>query len=132
GHRLSPRSGTGDPVGGLHRHRTRRAGRGPDKDRIALESMRTADTVLFDKTGTLTKGEPVVDHVVPAAGRGEDEVSALAAAAETDSEHPLARAIVAAARRRSLDVPGATDFRSSAAEGVTATVNGERISVGGP
>src|SRR5699024_5798964 len=102
------------------------------KDRIALESMRTADTVLFDKTGTLTKGEPVVDHVVPAAGRGEDEVSALAAAAETDSEHPLARAIVAAARRRSLDVPGATDFRSSAAEGVTATVNGERISVGGP
>jgi len=113
---------------------TERAARGGVliKDRIALESMRTADTVLFDKTGTLTKGEPVVDHVVPAAGRGEDEVSALAAAAETDSEHPLARAIVAAARRRSLDVPGATDFRSSAAEGVTATVNGERISVGGP
>ena len=113
---------------------TERAARGGVliKDRIALESMRTADTVLFDKTGTLTKGEPVVDRVVPVAGRGEDEVLALAAAAETDSEHPLARAIVAAARRRSLDVPGATDFRSSAAEGVTATVNGERISVGGP
>ncbi|WP_285729450.1 heavy metal translocating P-type ATPase [Nocardiopsis sp. ATB16-24] len=113
---------------------TERAARGGVliKDRMALESMRTADTVLFDKTGTLTKGEPVVDHVVPVAGRGEDEVLALAAAAETDSEHPLARAIVAAARRRALDVPGATDFRSSAAEGVTATVGGERIAVGGP
>ncbi len=113
---------------------TERAARGGVliKDRIALESMRTADTVLFDKTGTLTKGEPVVDRVVPVAGRGEDEVLALAAAAEADSEHPLAKAIVAAARRRSLDVPGAADFRSSAAEGVTATVDGERIGVGGP
>ena len=113
---------------------TERAARGGVlvKDRIALESMRTADTVLFDKTGTLSKGEPVVNHVVPTAGRGEEEVLALAAAAETDSEHPLAKAIVAAARRRGLGVPGATGFRASAAEGVTAAVGEERISVGGP
>src|SRR5699024_450986 len=113
---------------------TERAARGGAliKDRIALESMRTADTVLFAKTGTRTTGRTIGDHGRPAAGRGEDEVLALAAAAETDSEHPLARAIVAAARRRALDVPGAADFRASPAEGVTATVDGERIGVGGP
>ncbi|MEV6821016.1 heavy metal translocating P-type ATPase [Nocardiopsis dassonvillei] len=102
------------------------------KDRMALESMRTADTVLFDKTGTLTKGEPTVTHVAPVAGRDEDEVLALAAAVEADSEHPLARAIVAAAKRRGVDVPRATDFRASAAVGVAGTVDGSRISVGGP
>ncbi|MEV2275858.1 heavy metal translocating P-type ATPase [Nocardiopsis sp. NPDC049922] len=113
---------------------TERAARGGVlvKDRMALESMRTADTVLFDKTGTLTRGEPAVTRVVPAEGRGEDEVLALAAAAETDSEHPLARAIVAAARDRGLDVPEAADFRASTAVGVTATVAGARIGVGGP
>jgi Cu2+-exporting ATPase len=103
-------------------------------DRLALESMRTVDAVLFDKTGTLTRGEPVVTAVdVADAGAGsEDDVLALAAAVEADSEHPLARAIVDAARSRGLVLPRATDFRASAGVGVTGTVNGRRISVGGP
>ena len=81
---------------------TERAARGGVlvKDRLALESMRTVGAVLFDKTGTLTKGEPSVTAVAATGGRSDDEVLALAAAAETDSEHPLARAIVAAARVR--------------------------------
>ncbi|MFE3456488.1 heavy metal translocating P-type ATPase [Nocardiopsis aegyptia] len=102
------------------------------KDRLALESTRTADTVLFDKTGTLTKGEPTVTHVETVGGRGTDEVLALAAAVEADSEHPLAGAVVAAARRRGLDVPRATDFRATTAVGVSGTVGGARIGVGGP
>ncbi len=101
------------------------------KYRSALEQMRTVDAVLFDKTGTLTKGEPTVTAIV-GVGRGEDDVLALAAAAETDSEHPLARAIVDAAHRRGLKVSAATDFTSAPAVGVAATVEGRRIRVGGP
>lgn len=113
---------------------TERAARGGVlvKDRLALESMRTVGVVLFDKTGTLTKGEPALSAVVAVAGRSEDEVLALAAAAETDSEHPLARAIVAAARGRNLAVPSSADFTSSPAVGVTAMVDGEEVRVGGP
>jgi Cu2+-exporting ATPase len=113
---------------------TERAARGGVlvKDRLALEGMRTVGTVLFDKTGTLTRGEPTVLQVEPAAGRTADEVLALAAAAETDSEHPLAKAIVRAAGERRLDVPRAADFISSPALGVTATVAGRRVRVGGP
>lgn len=102
------------------------------KDRMALEQMRTVDAVLFDKTGTLTKGEPTVTGIEPAGGRGEDDVLALAAAAESYSEHPLATAIVGAARTRGLDVPGSTDFSSSPAVGVRAVVDGTVIAVGGP
>ncbi|MGW5970363.1 heavy metal translocating P-type ATPase [Streptomyces sp. NPDC055186] len=102
------------------------------KDRLALESMRTVDAVLFDKTGTLTKGEPTVTGIEPAGGRGEDDVLALAAAAESSSEHPLATAVVGAARTRGLEVPGATDFSSSPAVGVRAVVGGTVIAVGGP
>ena len=113
---------------------TERAARGGVlvKDRLALESMRTVDAVLFDKTGTLTRGEPTVTAVEPAPGRTAGEVLALAAAAESDSEHPLARAIVRAAGERGLDVPEAADFTSSPAVGVSATVAGERVRVGGP
>ncbi|MFA5710140.1 copper-translocating P-type ATPase [Mycolicibacterium sp.] len=108
---------------------TERAARGGVliKDRLALEQMRTVDAVLFDKTGTLTKGQPVV-----VAATGGDDVLALAAAAELPSEHPLARAIVTAARERGLSIPAATEFTSSAAVGVTATVDGRQIRVGGP
>ncbi len=102
------------------------------KDRLALESMRTVDTILFDKTGTLTRGEPTVTAVRPADGHGEDEVLALAAAAEADSEHPLARAIAGAAGARGLAVPKAHDFSSAPAEGVTATVGDTVVEVGGP
>jgi len=116
---------------------TERAARGGVliKDRLALESMRTVDVVLFDKTGTLTKGEPAVTDVIAQSGSpdfSEDEVLALAAAAESDSEHPLARAIMDAARWRELSVAGASGFASSPAVGVTATVGGRVVHVGGP
>ncbi|MFV8244215.1 heavy metal translocating P-type ATPase [Mycolicibacterium peregrinum] len=112
---------------------TERAARGGVliKDRLALETMRTVGAVLFDKTGTLTKGEPAVTAMA-ATDRPDNEVLALAAAAEADSEHPLARAIVDAARRRNLDIPPASDFSSSPAVGVSAMVGGHRVQVGGP
>lgn len=111
---------------------TERAARGGVlvKDRLALESMRTVGTVVFDKTGTLTKGQPTVADVRTAAGLDRDQVLALAASAEADSEHPLARAVVAAATH--LDVPAATDFTSSPAVGVRARVDGRVVEVGGP
>jgi Cu2+-exporting ATPase len=113
---------------------TERAARGGVliKDRLALESMRTVGAVLFDKTGTLTKGEPTVTALAVMAGHTEEEVLAIAAAAESDSEHPLARAIVEAARRRGLTVPASSDFTSSPAVGVTARVDGNTVRVGGP
>ncbi|MCC8929228.1 MULTISPECIES: heavy metal translocating P-type ATPase [Nocardiaceae] len=113
---------------------TERAARGGVlvKDRLALETMRTVDTVLFDKTGTLTKGEPTVTGVEVTDGHTADDVLGLASAAEADSEHPLARAIIDAARTRNLTVPAATDFQSSPAIGVSADVDGTTIQVGGP
>jgi Cu2+-exporting ATPase len=100
------------------------------RDRLALERMRTVDTVLMDKTGTLTTGAPAVRDVVAVDG-DRDAVLALAAAAEAQSEHPLARAIVAEAHRRGLAVPAATGFRASAGRGVRAQVNGAEVAVGG-
>ncbi|HEU0257353.1 MAG TPA: heavy metal translocating P-type ATPase [Microbacteriaceae bacterium] len=101
------------------------------KDRLALETMRRVDTVLFDKTGTLTKGRPVVTDLSADPAYGDEGLLSLAAAAEADSEHPLARAIVAAARARGLDVPAASDFSSSPAVGVSALVRGRLVQVGG-
>jgi P-type Cu2+ transporter len=100
------------------------------KDRLALERMRTVDVVLFDKTGTLTKGSHRVSAVASVDG-DDDRHVALAAAAESDSEHPLARAIVAEAERRGA-VPEATGFKSMSGRGVEATVEGSKIAVGGP
>ncbi|WP_454137937.1 heavy metal translocating P-type ATPase [Microbacterium paulum] len=116
---------------------TERAARGGVlvKDRRALESMRTVDVVVFDKTGTLTTGTPTVTDIATtdaAGGRSADDVLALAASAEADSEHPLARAIVAAAEDRSLAVPTSNGFSSSPAVGVTATVDAHEVRVGGP
>ena len=110
---------------------TERAARGGVlvKDRLALEAMRTVDTVLFDKTGTLTKGEPALVEVV---GAQEDEVLALAAAAEAESEHPLARAIVGRAQADGVQAPAGTDISSTPALGVKAQVDGHEIRVGGP
>src|SRR5690625_3610482 len=120
-------------------------------DRLALESMRRVEVVLFDKTGTLTKGEPAVTDVAvadpqtdteaPAAsqeaptgtsGAGQEQVLRLAAAAEADSEHPLARAIVRAAEQRGIAVPRASDFAAHPAEGVRARIDGVEVHVGGP
>lgn len=102
------------------------------KDRLALESMRTVDVVLFDKTGTLTKGAPTVTAVDAAADLSDDGLLALAAAAESDSEHPLAKAIVGAATSRDIRVPSASDFSSSPAIGVRVVVDGDVVQVGGP
>jgi Cu2+-exporting ATPase len=115
---------------------TERAARGGVlvKDRLALERMRTVTTVVFDKTGTLTKGQPAVTSVeaAPSSGLTADEVLALAAAVEADSEHPLARAIVRAASERALSVPEGTGFQSEPGLGVRAQVDGSEVSVGGP
>jgi Cu2+-exporting ATPase len=100
------------------------------KDRLALERTRLVDVVLFDKTGTLTRGEHVVVGVAAARG-SEDELLRVAAAVEADSEHPLARAVVAAARARGA-VPRATGFTALTGRGVEATVEGRRAAVGGP
>lgn len=105
------------------------------KDRMALERMRTIDVVLFDKTGTLTEGAHTVTGVAATVGVTEGELLALAAAAEADSEHPVARAIVAAAAahpeasRRQIR---ATGFSAASGRGVRATVDGAEILVGGP
>jgi P-type Cu2+ transporter len=101
------------------------------KDRLALERMRTVDTVLFDKTGTLTKGEPAVTG--GASLHGDDgSLLAFAASVEADSEHPLARAIVAAAGEKGLRIPAASGFRSVTGRGVEAEVEGRKVAVGGP
>jgi Cu2+-exporting ATPase len=102
------------------------------KDRIALERAREIDLVIFDKTGTLTKGEPVLAGVVAAPGVDEIEVLRLAAAAEADSEHPLARSIVAAARERGIDPPSADGFEALAGRGARASVEGHAVQIGGP
>ena len=115
---------------------TERAARGGVlvKDRLALERMRTITTVVFDKTGTLTKGRPALSAVEASgtSGLSQDEVLTLAAAVESDSEHPLARAIVHAAGERQLTLPATTGFRSEPALGVTAQVDGNQVRVGGP
>lgn len=98
------------------------------KDRMALERMRDVRAVLFDKTGTLTEGSPVVTAVATAPGWTEDRMLVLAAAAEADSEHPLARAVVARAGAH----PSAADFRSLTGRGVRARVDGLTVEVGGP
>ncbi|MBW3667080.1 MAG: heavy metal translocating P-type ATPase, partial [Actinobacteria bacterium] len=100
------------------------------KDRLALEAVRNVDVVLFDKTGTLTKGSHRVT-AVRAADHDEDRLLAMAAAAESDSEHPLARAIVAAARERG-QVPTASGFKAMSGRGVEATVDHSKVAVGGP
>jgi Cu2+-exporting ATPase len=101
------------------------------KDRLALERMRTIDAVLFDKTGTLTRGAHVVTGVAAADGATEAAVLRLAGGVESDSEHPLARAIVSAARADGGIAP-ARDFRSITGRGVEATIDRDAYAVGGP
>jgi len=98
------------------------------KDRIALERARELQMVIFDKTGTLTRGAPVLVGIMP----DDPDVLRFAAAVEADSEHPLARAIVAAAQAREISVPRATDFEALPGRGARATVDGRVVSVGGP
>jgi P-type Cu2+ transporter len=102
------------------------------KDRLALERARDLEIVIFDKTGTLTRGEPALSGVVAAPGTNEDELLSLAAAVESDSEHPLARAIVRGAQDRGAAPLAATAFESLPGRGARATVAGRAVSVGGP
>ena len=100
------------------------------KNATALEQTASLDTVVFDKTGTLTRGQPEVVAVATAGGVAEGELLRLVAAAERDSEHPLAQAIVGAARARGLDPPMADGFEAVPGEGALATVEGKRLAVG--
>ena len=101
------------------------------RDRLSLERMRLVDIVLFDKTGTLTRGAHAVVGTVATDG-DDGALLALAAAAEEPSEHPLARAIVAAATQRNGDLPEAHDFRALPGRGVQARLDGSEVAVGGP
>ena len=102
------------------------------KSAVAMERLGEIDTAALDKTGTLTEGTPEVTAVSPVAGGDvdEDALLALAAAAEHPSEHPLARAIVAAARARGLHIAPADDFTAAPGRGVTAVVDGRTVHVG--
>ncbi len=102
------------------------------KDRLALERAKDLDVVIFDKTGTLTRGAPVLSAVATVPGLDEDGMLALAAAVETDSEHPLARAIVTGAAGRGLTPSYASDFEALPGRGARATVAGSTVHVGGP
>lgn len=100
------------------------------RDASAIESLRKVDTLIVDKTGTLTEGRPAFDSAVAANGYSEEEVLRLAASVDQGSEHPLARAIVDAAREKGLDLQKAEDFDSASGVGVTGTVNGKKIVLG--
>ena len=102
------------------------------KDRLALERARNLDMVIFDKTGTLTRGSPALSGVAAAPGSSENDLLAHAAAVEATSEHPLAKAIVAEAKRRNLPTLQAADFEALSGRGARALVNGKSIEVGGP
>ncbi|MDK1475473.1 heavy metal translocating P-type ATPase [Streptomyces sp. 549] len=96
----------------------------------ALETAHKLDTVVLDKTGTITEGKPVLTDVHTAAGFDESELLRLVAAAEADSEHPLAQAVVTGVRDRGLRPPAATGFGSVTGKGVEATVDGHAVLVG--
>ena len=100
------------------------------KHALALEQAASLDTVVLDKTGTLTRGEPEVVAIAVDDGRGEDEILGLVAAAERESEHPIAEAIVKAAESRSLELPPVESFEAVPGHGALATVAGRRLAIG--
>ncbi len=97
-----------------------------------LENTGLVNVIAFDKTGTLTSGDPGVTDIIPLNGTAEEELLALAAAAERRSEHHLAKAIVQAARQREISIPEAIDFQAMMGRGARAFVNGQEIIVGKP
>ena len=102
------------------------------KDRLALERARNLDTVIFDKTGTLTRGSPAVSEIAVAPGTTENDLIARAAAVESNSEHPLAKAIVAEAKRRNVTRLSATNFEDLPGRGAKAFVEGNSVVIDGP
>lgn len=102
------------------------------KGGAALEEIGAAKTVAFDKTGTLTEGHPKVTDILPAQGTSESDLLTLAAGVEQGSSHPLAKAVVAAAEARGVATPPVSDQAAVPGKGVTATVDGRKVSVGSP
>lgn len=102
------------------------------RDRRGLEEARLLNTVVFDKTGTLTLGQHRVVALRPAVGIGEDDALRLAGALEQDAEHPVARAIVASARERGLELPRTAGFEAIPGQGVQGSIAGRRLAIGGP
>lgn len=102
------------------------------RNRLALEEAHTIDTVIFDKTGTLTKGEQGVVDLAAVEGWPPEQVLALAAAVEGDSEHIIAKAIRQAATARSVTLPKVNTFEAIKGRGAKALMNGQQIYVGGP
>lgn len=100
------------------------------KDAAAIEHLRSVDTLIVDKTGTLTAGKPAFDCVVPAEGFTVEQVLQLAASLDQHSEHPLAAALVEAARARQLNLLAASDFLSDTGMGVTGLVDNHRLALG--
>jgi len=100
------------------------------RDAAAIEGLRKVDTLIVDKTGTLTEGKPAFDRVVPAPGFTEQEVLQTAASIDQGSEHPLAHAIVAEARRRGLALDKPAAFESASGIGVRGVVRGRRVALG--
>ena len=97
-----------------------------------LEELGRLKAIALDKTGTLTRGEPELTDVIPLDGRTSEDLLALAASVETQSEHPLARAVVRAARRRNLSLPAADRFTAIPGKGGHAMVQGQAVYVGSP
>ncbi|MFC5001804.1 heavy metal translocating P-type ATPase [Dactylosporangium cerinum] len=102
------------------------------KSAVVMEQLADTTVVAFDKTGTLTEGTPRVAEIHPVAGVSAEELLRLAAGAEHASEHPVAAAILAAARDRHLAIPAAADFTSTPGCGVRAIVDGRLVEVGSP
>ena len=100
------------------------------RDAAAIENLRRVDTLIVDKTGTLTEGRPVLDRVIAAPGEREDEVLRLAASLDQGSEHPLAAAIVRAARERGLPLERAQGFESKSGIGVRGRIGGRAVALG--
>jgi len=100
------------------------------RNATVLEAAARVDTVVFDKTGTLTEGRPAVTDIIPAEGMAEEEILRLAAAADAHSEHPIARAVIEAARKRALAVDPPSHFEAVPGHGVQATVGGRTVLVG--
>jgi len=100
------------------------------RDAAAIENLRKVDALIVDKTGTLTEGRPVFERVVPAPGVEPDELLRLAASLDQGSEHPLAEAIVKAARERGLQLAKPEGFESSTGIGVRGVVAGRRLALG--
>jgi len=100
------------------------------RDAEALERLERVDTIVIDKTGTLTEGKPKIVGIIPADGFNENQLLRLAASVERGSEHPLAQAILDAARERQLALAEVSDFASSAGKGATGIVDGRAVALG--